>query len=358
MKKLLVSGIVIFLICTVIQSANADVKDISNTKNQKNITISNKILSFSVPEKLRGLYTVKTTKDGIYMYDKPSKKAGFGGFAFGVQVFQEPSEHAMMPGSRKVGEFEDKKGVVYDVVMHHPTDVQYDYVNQKSPSYDVLYDYADSAVKNIKAKNGCKYYYQRGTKGEDLYNEILKKHITAIQEKWDSTKLEQEDMSYMYNVIASSQKNASEKIGYTYFDVNDDGIDELLIGEIAEGNFKGVIYDIYTMKNRKPVHVISGGTRNRYYVCDKIFLCNEYSSGAQESGKLVYILVENSTELFPQVGFKYDGYENPKKPWFISYNFLENKWENVSEKIFKERKAVFDSYLRFNYIPLSTKTGK
>ena len=70
-----------------------------------------------------------------------------------------------------------------------------------------------------------------------------------------------------------------------------------------------------------------------------------------ESGVRVYILVENSTELFPQVSFKYDGYENPKKPCIIAYS--DGKWDNVDEKTYNERKKVFDSYERFNFTPLS-----
>ena len=155
-------------------------------------------------------------------------------------------------------------------------------------------------------------------------------------------------MSYMYNL--------TDKIGYIYYDINVDGIDELLIGEIADGDWKGVIYDIYTMVDRKPQHVISGGSRNRYYVCDNSFICNEYSSGANESGVRVFNLVENSTELFPQVSFKYDGYTNKNKPWFLSYgsNVEEDRWENVDEKTFKERKSVFEKYERFDFIPLKS----
>jgi nuclear transport factor 2 (NTF2) superfamily protein len=92
------------------------------------------------------------------------------------------------------------------------------------------------------------------------------------------------------------------------------------------------------MVNRKPKHVASGGSRNRFYVCDNSFICNEYSSGAMESGVRVYALVENSTELFPQVSFKYDGYTNPEKPWFLSYS--DENWENVSEEKFNERKKI------------------
>ena len=93
------------------------------------------------------------------------------------------------------------------------------------------------------------------------------------------------------------------------------------------------------------------GSRDRYYVCDDAFICNEYSSGASESGVNVYNLVENSTELFPQVNFKYDGYENSKQPWFISYS--DEKWENVTEEYYNERKKVFETYERFDFIPLN-----
>ena len=352
MRKIL--AIIFLIFCTTTLSVYADMKWGFGLKKHEQINISNGFFSFYVPVRLREQYIVKKTKYGIYMYDKPSKEAGFGGFAFGLQMFKNPSDHAMMPGSKKVGEFEDRKGVVYDMVLHHPTDVQYDYVNQKSPSYDFLYNYADIVVKNIMPKNKCKYYYRRGTKGEDLYGGILNKHITAINEKWDSAKLESENMSYMYNVIAASHKNVLEKVGYAYYDVNGDGIDELFIGEIADGAWKGIVYDMYTMVNRKPVHVISGGTRNRYYACDDFFVCNEYSGGANESGLRVYILTENSTELYPQVGFKYDGYTNRENPWFISYDFVNDNWKEVKEDFYIQQKSTFDRYERFDYIPLKT----
>jgi len=109
------------------------------------------------------------------------------------------------------------------------------------------------------------------------------------------------------------------------------------------------------MVNRKPTHVISGGTRNRFYVCDVSFLCNEYSSGANESGVRVYDLVGNSTELVPQIAFKYDGYKNAKNPYFITNgNSIENdeEWENVDKKTYDQRFSIFKKYQRFDYTPL------
>lgn len=324
----------------------------ANNSFKKAATVKNKLFSVMFPEELRGLYEVKTEKDKISIYDKSSKKAGFGGFAFGIKAYKNPKDHAILPGGQKIGELTDKKGRLYDMVLKYPTDVQYDYVTKKADSYSLLYDFG--AIADIKGINGAKYYKNQGMKGKDLYKDILDKHVRAIKEKWDSTKLEDEDMSYMYNVLASSGADVASKIGYAYYDANADGIDELVIGEIADRSLKGVIYDMYTMVDRKPVHVKSGGARDRYFICNDTFICNEYSSGAMESGWLVYILIENSKELYPQLGFKYDEYENKKNPWFITYSAFDGKWDNVDEKTFKERKVNFDNYKRFDYIPFST----
>ena len=322
------------------------VKKYSDNKPQ---FVSNRLFSLVMPKETKGLYSVKKRNNGITIYDKKSEKAGFGGLAFGVRAYKEPSEHAMLPGGIKIGELTDRKGNLYDMVLYHPTDVQYDYVKGTTEPYKTLYNLGD--VVEIKGINGTTYFKNQGMKGETLYKEVLKKHLAAINEKWDSVRLEKENMSYMYNVLASDNKNISDKIGYTYYDTNADGIEELLIGEIADGDWKGVIYDIYTMVNRKPQHVISGGSRNRYFVCNGTFICNEYSSGAKESGLRTYVLVENSTELFPQVEFRYDGYTNKKQPWFIIYS--DNNPNNVTEEIFRERKSTFNKYIRFDYIPLS-----
>ena len=321
------------------------------------IVVKNRLFSITIPANLKGSYTTDTKKDKISVSHKESKKAGFGGFAFGIKAYRNPADHAVLPGSRKIGELTDKRGNLYDVVLKYPTDVQFDYTkNAKVPeAYALLYNLGEKV--NIKGVKGSTYYPNQGMKGEDLYNAVLRKHITAIDEGWDSERLEKEDMSYMYNVLragGTNKKKLLDKIGYIYYDVNADGIDELLIGEIANGEWKGVIYDMYTMVNRKPKHVMSGGTRNRYFVCDKNFICNEYSSGAKESGWIVYTLVENSTELFHQVSFKYDAYTNPKNPWFLAYGVdkEEDSWENVSEQKFRERRKIFAKYERFDFIPL------
>ena len=344
MKKGLILGFIFLIFSVLLPSVYA--------KSQKDgIKVSNKYFSFTLPYEAKGTFIAVKKDKEIFIYEKASKKAGYGGFAFGIKAFKNPADHAMMPNGLKIGELTDKKGIIYDMVLIRPTDVQFDYTKGGGvKEYNLLYNFAEKAEP--QGVCGSVYNKNQGMKGEDLYKDILKKHVTAIKEKWDSTKLEKEGMSYMYNVLSKTNENVLDKIGFIYYDSNGDGIDELFIGEITKGDWKGVIYDIYTMVDRKPAHVISGGTRNRYFACDDSFLCYDYSSGAKESGTLVYTLEENSIQLFPQVGFKYDAYENEKKPWFVSYNFWENKWENVTEQTFRERKSVFERYKRFDFVPL------
>ena len=321
------------------------------------IVVENGRFSLTIPKKLRNSYFAQIKKDRIMIYDIKSERAGFGGFAFGILLYKKPSDHAMMPGGKKIGEFKDRFGRLYDVVLAHPTDVQYDYTKgQPNEEYTALYELGDKV--EIKGIKGAKYFKDGGTKGEDLYGKVLKNLIKEIKAGTDPNGLEKKGLSHMYYLLAQEKDvNILDKIGYAYADVNGDGIEELLIGEIAQGDWEGIIYDMYTMVNRKPKHVVSGWSRNRYYACDRAFVCNEYSSGAGESGVRVYILVENSTELYPQVGFKYDTYANKKQPWFLSYGKFDTdeEWENVDEKTYKERKKVFekDRYERYDYTPLS-----
>lgn len=355
MYKDLVRKITFVVIMIMILSGSALTVIAKTSTNLKSVEqiVSCNLFSLSLPSSTKGKYKAETKGNKIYIYDKISEKAGFGGFAFGITAYKNQYDYAQLPSKKKLGELTDKNGTLYDIVLIQPTDVQFDYEKGECESYKLLYELAQTIDKTVQGQNGSKYFNGRGMHGKDLYGDILKKHRYAIKENFNSTRLELENMSYMYNVLASSGNNVSDITGYAYYDVNGDGIDELFIGEIAQGNMKGIIYDIYTIVDRKPTHVVSGGTRNRYFVCDNSFICNEYSGGANETGLSVYFLTENSTELFPQVSFIYNGYKNKNKPWFISYGTSQTELENVSEKTFNERKKIFEKYKRFDFIPFS-----
>ena len=314
----------------------------------------NEIFDITMPDELDGKYVIGSRRNGYYVYDKEAMDADFGGFAFSVFAYDKPEDYAGGM-DMKVGEIKKGEDTLYDIVIGYPSDVQYDYVTNadKMPeSYEALYKGAEDIVKTLVPRAEGEFVWGAGCNGEDMYSEVIDKYVTAVKEKWDSNKLEKEDMSPEYNAVnIATGGDALDNIGYAYFDINNDGVDELLIGEIAQGDLKGTVYDIYTMVDRKPVHVLSGSGRDRYYALKYGLIVNERSDGADDSEWLSYDIEPNTTNLLPQLGVKIDGYEDNDNPWFVNYG-SEDEWESISEEDFEEYKSRFE-YVRFDFTPLS-----
>ena len=321
--------------------------------SEKNNTVSNGLFTILMPDKTEGIYTAEVDKNNIYIYDTVSLNGGFGGFAFGLEAHESPAEYDGLPYVRKLGELVSKNGKLYDIVLTRPTDVQFDYENKNDKTYSVLYKLGESIEKNISGTKNNKFIIGQGMKGEELYKDVLKKYKTALTGNLNTEKLRSKNISIKFGSNFQNKEDVLNNFGYKYFDINDDGIDELFIGEIVKGSNNNPVYDIYTMVNRKPTHVISANLNENYFACDKSFVCKEYFMRGGESGKIVYFLPANTIELSPQVGFKISELDNPKKPWFVSYDSEFKKWENVDEKFYKERKAIFDNYEKMEFIPFS-----
>ncbi len=214
--------------------------------------------------------------------------------------------------------------------------------------FEKIYESKMSIIENMTATNGGVFTFGAGTKGEDLYADTLSSFIGLLKDGTDASKLEEMGFAPDYYAIVSENgDDGLSKIGYAYMDINNDGIDELFIGDMESG----VAYDIFTMVDRTPTHVVSGGARDRYYIYEGSFICNEYSGGANESGWTVYNLEPNSTDLVVQWGYKYDGYESEDKPWFQTYDL--NEWTSITEDEYKEALEQTNSYTDFGFKPLS-----
>ena len=312
----------------------------------------NDLFEITIPDELKDIVEVDVSEDRIDVFHKESKDAGYGGYAFGVWAAKLPGEYAGGPYT-KIGEITNGDAEIYDVVKCMPTEVQWDY-NEDEPEDFVKIDKAEDAIlSSVTGVNDFSYVKGAGTKGEDIYKDVLAKYVQAVNEGWDADKLESEGMSAEFNNVASADEgNGLDAIGFAYADTNIDGIDELFVGPIDEGDAKGIAYDIYTMVDRKPALVVSGGARDRYYNYDGHFICNEWSGGAAQSGYDLYALMYNETEMVLQYGYKYDGYENENEPWFKQES--KDKFESITEDEFnKAIDEMTEKYVRFDYTPLS-----
>ena len=326
------------------------------------VRIANDLFELDLPDDLKEICEAEITDNSINVYDKEAKE-NFGGFAFGFAAYENQADYAS-PMVTKIGEMTKADGTVYDVILSRPSDVQYDFQDEAAKErYLKLYDaYEEVAEKYLVAVDG-EYVNGAGTKGEDLYGDVLQKYVTALSEGWSPSAMEEAEMSPMFGVLAMDPATAPEFAGYAYFDVNLDGVDELLVGEIAEDDWKGIVYDVYTIVDRQPAHVVSGWHRNRFFALEHGLLMNEFSESAAVSGWASYDIEPGTANLYPQCAFKLDSTEGEEEPWFASYDYdAENgewtNWEKLSEEDWTLRRGNFDQYVRFDYTPFSTMIEK
>lgn len=91
---------------------------------------------------------------------------------------------------------------------------------------------------------------------ETEYDKIIASVKKGIEEGWQAQTPEDLGVSYIYQYKSPS-------MGFTKKDINDDGIQELLMGDSMEDSY--AIYDIFTYDTEagKAKHVFCGGERDR-----------------------------------------------------------------------------------------------
>ncbi len=313
-------------------------------------TITTDLFEITMPEEFSGLFEAEVSEGRIDVYHKESREAGFPGLIFSIWARKSPSEYAGGP-YMKIGELVAADGTNYDVVKGEATEVQWDYNQEEPESFGKIYDAFGSIVENMTATNDGKFMPGAGMKGEELYADTLSTLIDIINNGANEKELIENGFAPDYNgIMLTHGDDVLSKIGYTFADTNLDGIDELYIGEIGYA-----VYDIYTMVDRKPAHVVSGCETDRYYIYDNNFICNGASSGPDENIWTLYNLESNSTEMVVQYSYKYDSYENKENPWFRSYDL--NEWETISEDEYNEGVDYLKAQLKMEMKPLSEFTA-
>ena len=321
----------------------------------EDMILSTELITVNMPEEFKGKFYAVVDKDQISFYDKATVDEGFPGYVFSIVT---SDDNGIYVGGMftKEGEVISSDGKFYNVSVGHASEVQWDYTKSEEmpESYAALENGIDTIMQSVEGTGDSTFMYKAGTKGEDLYQYQLSRYITAMEEGWDANKLEEEGMSpEFYSLAQAEGEGALDKIGYAYMDISNDGIDELLIGEISDGDEYGIIYDIYTIVDRQAKLVASGSARDRYYALAYGGLANEYSGGAAESGVKVFELNPNSTELLPQYHLKYDAYTDEENPWFISYS-SDEEFEPMTEDEYNERlNMMLEQYVKLDYKPLS-----
>ncbi|EHO86382.1 hypothetical protein HMPREF0380_00674 [Eubacterium infirmum F0142] len=173
-----------------------------------------------------------------------------------------------------------------------------------------------SAINYKKTKNGWKFDagiipYPIGlqdgevpifsNKDKKPYMDVLKKlHKLVLTSEYDEYRelLNDPYLKFEFPLVTEHRYIT----GYYIMDINGDGINELLVGNafLTDGkddDFNRLVYQVYTIKDGKPVSLYECGARFRYYLTsdNKLFFMG--SSAADDSTVALYELPKKSDTL-------------------------------------------------------------
>lgn len=93
------------------------------------------------------------------------------------------------------------------------------------------------------------------------YSTLIGIYRTAISEQWGPDELDDKHLGLI--VFGSPSHNPSDDYGYKLMDINNDEIDEMIIGYKNDDGQK-FITEIYTLVNGNPKKIFTGGLRNHF----------------------------------------------------------------------------------------------
>ncbi len=241
--------------------------------------------------------------------------------------------------------------------------------------YDIFYQGSgygsEDAVYELMMKaNGDNYQFisnrwtpkeGREAAVEAIYQEIIQKYAKAVAEGWDADKLRENNISTL--CAYASADNPGEAIGYYLNDLDDDGIDELFIGENSEDGYVRTIYELYSVKGGDWLRVFISDERDRYYMAEDYTFYNEGSSSATNSELVHYRMAGPYKMLNPIDAVIYDSELEGRNdgPYYFG---RDNYWDvNVLQGITEEqyddyRSKAENSYVDIRYTPFSASAGE
>lgn len=189
-----------------------------------------------------------------------------------------------------------------------------------------------------------------GSKGEGIYQDVLERYVTAMEEDWDGEMLRLADMSALY----ATKSDAEEDVGYCFYDVDGNGNPELLIGDVSpSSHYTGMIYDMYTLVEGSVFPVLSGRDNHRYFLCEDNEIELISSDGTDYRYNLYYEFDGATGKLQPREAIIYDTAFDEEKPWFYTSGSLERSEYTMTTE--REAKEITDSYVHkgFEVTPFS-----
>lgn len=184
----------------------------------------------------------------------------------------------------------------------------------------------------------------------NAYAGILDAYYTAVTQQPEFSDLPAGVNFDLYPFICQNS------LGFCYYDVNSDGVQELLIGPVGPDYSSAWIFDAYTVADGQCITLFQGYERDYLVLLSDGTLVNRSSSGASvnsdvfshlEGGALVpfYSLIVNSTV-------------NVDNPYFVSNGSDMNSdpatWQSISQQEYEQISAAYEAQsVTLDYTPIT-----
>ena len=209
---------------------------------------------------------------------------------------------------------------------------------------------ARSAGVEAETSAGAAPAVQSADSAPGAYAGILDAYYTAITQQPEFSDLPAGVNVDLYPFICQNS------LGFCYYDVNSDGVQELLIGPVGPDYSSAWIFDAYTVADGQCITLFQGYERNYLVLLSDGTLVNRSSSGASvnsdvfshlEGGALVpfYSLIVNSTV-------------NVDNPYFVSNGGYMNSdpatWQSISQQEYEQISAAYEAQtVTLDYTPIT-----
>ena len=209
---------------------------------------------------------------------------------------------------------------------------------------------ARSAGAEAETSAGAAPAVQSADSAPGAYAGILDAYYTAITQQPEFSDLPAGVNVDLYPFICQNS------LGFCYYDVNSDGVQELLIGPVGPDYSSAWIFDAYTVADGQCITLFQGYERDYLVLLSDGTLVNRSSSGASvnsdvfshlEGGALVpfYSLIVNSTV-------------NVDNPYFVSNGGYMNSdpatWQSISQQEYEQISAAYEAQtVTLDYTPIT-----
>lgn len=209
---------------------------------------------------------------------------------------------------------------------------------------------ARSAGAEAETSAGAASDMQSADSAPGAYAGILDAYYTAVTQQPEFSDLPAGVNFDLYPFICQNS------LGFCYYDVNSDGVQELLIGPVGPDYSSAWIFDAYAVADGQCITLFQGYERNYLVLLSDGTLVNRSSSGASvnsdvfshlEGGALVpfYSLIVNSTV-------------NVDNPYFVSNGGDMNSdpatWQSISQQEYEQISAAYEAQsVTLDYTPIT-----